>query len=152
MLYKKIVALFLLVFLAGQPSIAEEKLPEFTSVKAGDKAPFAGFLFTPAAITKIYTTTEEEKKELELQHTAEVGSLNLEIQRQIELRVSELAVKNKFIQDLTKNKDTEINNREKIIRDLQEENSANKFFIAGSFVAGVLLTGTIFYIASGLSR
>lgn len=152
MLYKKLVSLFLLITLAGQIAIAEDKQPVFTHIKAGEKAPFAGFLFTPEAITKVYTTVEEEKKELELQHNAEVGSLNLEVQRQTELRISEIAIKNKFIENLTKNKDKEIENREVIIRGLQEEISANKFFVIGSFAAGVVLTGVVFYAVSGIVK
>ena len=152
MLYRKLVSVFLLIFLVGNIAIAEDKKPEFTTLNPGDKAPFYGFLFTPEAITKIYVTTEEEKKRAELEHNSEVSLLNLEIQRVTELKIIEIAVKNKLITDVTNNKNKEIELREKIIRDFQEEREANKFFIAGSFLAGIVLTGTIVYFVSGITK
>ena len=152
MTIRKIVSIFLLITLVGRFSIAEEKTTDFTVVQAGVPAPFFGYLFTPAAIAKIYSITEEEKKKLELECTSDIASLNLELQRNTELKNSDIAAKNKLIVDLTNLKNEELNNRDRIIKDLQEERTANKFYIAGSFIAGILLTGTIVYFTTSMIK
>ena len=56
------------------------------------------------------------------------------------------------LEDITSLKNKEILAREKLLEQVEDERFKNKLFIAGSFVAGILLTGTIFYIASGFNK
>lgn len=152
MLFKKIVAVFLLVFLAGRIAIAEDKNEEFTYVKVGQTAPFTGYLFTPAAIAKITTTCSEDLRRAELECTTDIANLNLDIKRITEIRDSEIYIKDNLLAELTKLKNEEIIAREKLLNNIEEERNRNKLFIAGSFLAGILLTGSVFYIISGIVK
>ena len=149
MLYRKVIALFLLVFLAGWNPIANaEEL--FTHVKKDEPARFTGYLFTPEAITKIYTTCKEEVERKELECTADISSINLELSKTKELLTIDLTAKDNIIEKLTKLKNDEILARERIIQDFESERARNNIFLVGSFLAGALLTGTIVYLVSGV--
>ena len=152
MLYKKTVALILLVSLVGWGSIAKCQDLSFTNVRAGDRVPFTGYLFTPEAIVKVYSVCNEDIKKKELECTADITSVNLELQRIKEISSIELASKDKLIEDITKLKNEEVIAREKLLQNVETERFRNKIFIVSSFIGGVLLTGTIFYIAVGLTK
>ncbi len=146
MSFKKLVCIFLLVFLAGRISIAQETRRTFVHIKLGEPAKFTGYLFSPEAIAKVYSVCEEDVKLCKLECTSDVTALNLEIQRVTELKAVEIAVKNRLITDITKLKDGAIADRDKLIINIEEERLRNKFYIAGAFVGGIILTGSIFYI------
>jgi len=149
MLYKKLISLFLLVFLVGRISIAESKLPEFTTVKTGQVAPFSGYLFTPQAVAQMLTTIDEEKEKERAEHTAEVASLRLDIQAETERRIAENAASNSLLEQITKAKDEQLKEREKKIASLEGQKFIDNILIAGSFVAGVALTAGIVYLTAG---
>lgn len=148
MFFKKLVCIFLLVSLVGRISIAQETKPVFTHIKAGEPAKFTGYLFSPEAIAQVYSVCEEDVKLCKLNCEGEITTLNLEIQRVTELKLVEIAVKDKLITDITKLKDSAITERDKLILNIEEERDRNKFYFAGAFISGILLTGTIFYFAN----
>ena len=153
MFARKFIALFLLISLVGRIAIAQDiKKPEFMYIKSGEIAKMAGYLFSPEAIAQVYTKCKADLEQKELECTADMNSLNLEIERIKEQNIIEISAKDKLIEDITSLKNKEILAREKLLEQVEDERFKNKLFIAGSFVAGILLTGTIFYIASGLVK
>jgi len=152
MLYKKIISFFLLVFLVGRVSIAEEKRPEFTTVKAGQQAPFSGYLFTPEAMAQMLAQIDEDKRKQDAEHTAEVATLKLDIQSETERRIAESAVHTRLVEDLNKAKQEQIAIRDRRISELESEKIFNNLLVAGSFVAGIALTAGIVYITTGMAR
>ena len=152
MLYKKLVSLFLLVFLASRICIAETKPPEFTTVKTGEPAPFFGYLFTPQAIAQMLTTIDEDKRKQEAEHTAEVKSLRLDVQAETERRIADNAANANLLEQLRRAKEEQLRERDKKIASLEGQKFIDNILIAGSFVAGVALTAGIVYLTAGAVR
>jgi len=149
MLSKKTISLFLLVFLVGRTAIAQENLPSFSILDSGDPAPFSGYLLNPAAVAKVVTDREEDKKTLQAQCDAEKAKINLDIAKVREQKDAELAIKTNLVENITILKDSQIKERDKKIIDLQSQTTLDKFLIGGSFIAGIGLTVGILYLATG---
>ena len=152
MCFKKLMAIFLLITLAGRIAIAEEKVPEFTRVVEGNSAPFTGYLFTPAAITKIITTAEEDKKRAIAECQAETASVTLDLTKETELRTAELNSSSKLLTDIKELKDREIRDRDRKISLLEGDKVFSNILIVGSFLAGAALTAGIVYAVSGVVK
>ena len=149
MCFKKLMAIFLLITLAGRIAIAQEKIPEFTRITTGQSAPFTGYLFTPAAIAKVVSTAEEDKNKAVAECEAETTSVKLELGRETEQRIVELAGKDLLLKDIRDIKDREIRERDAKISLLEGDKVFSNILIAGSFIAGVALTAGIVYITAG---
>lgn len=149
---KLLFLIFLLVVLAGNISIAENKKPEFVYLRTGEVAIFDGYLFTPEAVVQIHTITESEKEQqkLEFNHKLELASIELE--RIKKLNESEKALHTSLLANTVRLKDDIIKGKEEAIKKLQNKELANKLFITGAFIAGVALTYTTFYLTTGLVR
>jgi len=141
-MFKKIVAFFMLLALAARPSIAQNQDESFTAVSGGEITPFSGFLFTPDGLARIYTTVEEERKRREIQYNAQLGKLTIEIDRVNSLMRTEIGSRDRLILDITTQKN-------ETIADLSGQLSLTPWYTAGAFLAGILLTGTVFYFAVG---
>lgn len=152
MSFQKLMAIFLLITLAGRIAIAEDKVPEFTRVTEGQTAPFTGYLFTPAAIAKVVSKSEEDKNKAVAECEAEVNNVRLDLSRETELRTIETASSKRLIRDLTEFKETAIEERNKRIALLESDKVLSNVLIVGSFLAGAALTTGIIYITSGVIK
>ena len=150
---RKFIALFLLIILAGRVAIAEDtNTSVFTYVKVGEAAKFAGYLFSPEAIAKVYSTCKSDLEQKELECTADINSRNIDLDRLKEIHISEISIKNKLIEDISKLKEEETVSKEKLIKEIELERDRNKLFIAGAFLGGILITGTIMYFTAGIVK
>lgn len=149
MCFKKLMAIFLLIILAGRVAIADNNVPEFTTVSEGQIAPFTGYLFTPAAIAKVVTTAEEDKRTAVTECEAETVSVRLELTRETELRAIESASAKRLLKDLGESKDRAIEERNKRISLLEADKVFSNILIVGSFLAGAALTAGVVYITAG---
>lgn len=152
MSFQKLMAIFLLITLAGRIAIAEDVMPEFTRVSEGQIAPFTGYLFTPAAIVKVINKGEEDKNKAVAECEAETVNVRLELSRETEIRTIETASNKRLIKDLTESKERAIEERNKKIALLESDKVFSNILIVGSFLAGAALTTGIIYITSGVTR
>ncbi len=145
MFLKKAVALFLLIMLAGQTGIAEDKKEVFQHVTVGEPVPFEGFLFTPEALVKIYISTEEENKKLKLECDNKLILKDIDMQKLMDLSASETRINAKLLADTVQSKDEIIENKEQLLKKLDRRIAIDKLLMLGSFIAGTALTFTIVY-------
>lgn len=146
---KKLFFLILLIVSVGRIAIAEDKKLEFAVLKAGQVAPFDGYIFTPESMSVIYSKMEEEIKLAKLagEHNLELAQIDL--QRVMDLNESERRIQAKLLQDTIIAKDEIIQNKIDFISKIQNSNSANKYWIVGGFIAGSALTFGIMYFTAG---
>lgn len=149
---KFIFVLFLLAMLVGKVAIAEDKKPEFTSVKSGEVVPYDGYIFTPEAIVKIYTKSEEDIRKLKTEYEYKLELSQIDIQRLNDLSANERRIQAKLLQDTIISKDQIIELRERDIKKLQMHRTLDKFVIAGSFIVGCIVTYTVVYNTIGLVK
>lgn len=149
---KKFFVVILLIMLAGRSSIAEESKPQFTKVNSGEVAPFTGYLFTPEAISKVVSKSEEAVNKVRAECTASTDSLQLDLKRAAELSAATIASKERSIIEITESKKRELEERNRQIKLLEGDKVFGNFLIAGSFVAGIALTVGIVYITNGVAR
>lgn len=131
----------MLLILAARPSIAQDQEESFTSIEENEPAPFTGFLFRPAALAKIYADIEQQERTKQLQFDTKLAEVSLELAKVRDLHRVELEGKDLILERIT----TEKNKR---IADLTGQVEGQKWFTAGAFIAGVLLTGSVFYFIS----
>lgn len=131
----------MLLILAVRPAIAEDKTSEdesFTHISIGERAPYDGFLFTPSALAAIYADSEHSDASLQLDFERKLGSINLDIRRLKELHLLELQSRDNTLDRIVSVKNS-------TITDLNIQLEWNKWFIAGSFFVGVLVTGFTYH-------
>jgi hypothetical protein len=140
-MFKKILACFMLLILAARPAIAEDKTPEdesFMHISLGEQAPYDGFLFTPGALSAVYAESERTEKILRLDFESKLAAINLDIKKLREIHRIEIENKDNTLERIVSNKNSTITN-------LNTQLEWNKWFIAGSFFAGVLVTGFTYH-------
>lgn len=149
MCIKKLVALFLLITLAGRIAIAEDVIPEFTRLSEGQNAPFDGYLFTPAAIARVVSTGEEGRRKAVAKCQNETEIIRLDLRKETERRTVELTAKDRLLKDMIEIKDKQIREREDKISLLEGDKVFSNVLIISSFLAGAALTAGVVYITAG---
>lgn len=144
--------LFLLVLLVGKVSIAEDKKVDFINIKAGESAGFDGYLFTPEAIVKIYTKTEEDTKKVKLEYENKLELSIIETDRIKQLAESEKMIHTNLLTNSLRLKNEVIEDQQKTINSLHNTVLLNKLLIVGAFIAGSVVTYTIVYYSVGLVK
>lgn len=152
MFVKKLVSVFLLIVLAGNIAIAQENKPEFQPVKAGEVYPFDGYLLSPKAAAQIVSKSEEDKAKLKLECNNKLVLADIEKERVIEINTSQGKIQQQLLNDTISAKDKIIDGNIKTINSLETSISVHRIFIVGGFLAGMLLTTTLFYYSSGMSK
>jgi hypothetical protein len=151
-MFKKMVALFLLVMLAGQVSIAEESKYEFTSLNRGDESPYFGYLLKPETLVKIYTEVEEKEKRSKLECNAKLANINLDLNKLSETKDIEKQILIKTYEELLTGRREQLLAQQNKINNLNSTILADKFFIAGSFLAGIIITTSVIYFTASLPK
>lgn len=142
----------LLIISVGKVSIAEEKKPEFMPIKAGEVSAIDGYVFTPEAIVKIYTKTEEEVKLVKLEAETKLELAQIDLQKVIDLNVSEKRIQEQLLKDTILAKDEIIQQKLNIIAALEKSNKINNYKAIGGFIVGSLITFTIVYFTVDVLR
>ncbi len=141
---KKFLLIFVLLFLAAPPSIAQEVDESFTSVEEGQKVPYSGYLFRPEALAKIYTDVEQQEKAKELEFESKLKAIQLDLAKLKDIHRVELETKDLLYERVTKAKDATIS-------DLSGTVAMQKWLIAGAFVLGIFAAGgTVYYLSSAV--
>jgi len=148
-MFRKLIALFLLVTLAGQMAIAQEAKYLFTTISIGEEAPYNGYLLKPETLVKIYTESEEKEKRTKLECNAKLANINLDLNKLSETKDIEKQVLVKTYEELLTGRREQLLVQQNKINDLNNTILADKFFILGSFGAGIILTLSILYFSQG---
>lgn len=149
---KNFVLVILLVLSVGRIAIAEDKKPEFMPIKAGEVSSVSGYVFTPEAIVRIYTKTEEEVKTVKAQYEYKLNLAQIDIQKLTDLTSSERRIQDQLLKDTILAKDEVIQNKIDTIQRLERNNSLNNLKVVGGFLAGSLITFTIVYLTADMLR
>jgi hypothetical protein len=114
--------------------------PQFTALKEGEPAPFAGRLFNDEAVTKIVVEDRFKIEQCNLQIDYEKEKLNLAHSYELKQNKIELESQIKILQ-------TKVDLRDERIKDLEKLSKPIKpiFYIAGGFIVGAGATIGITY-------
>jgi hypothetical protein len=149
-MFNKLVTSFLLVTLVGQLAIAQEAKYLFTTISAGDEAPYNGYLLKPETLVKIYTDSEEKEKRQKLECNAKLANINLDLSKLTESKDIERDVIVKSYEELLTNRRKQLLAQQNTINELNSTIVADRIFIVGSFGAGIILAITITYFVAGM--
>ena len=141
-----VILCFSLIFLPMVVKAEEVKLNgQVTSLKLGQKAPYAGILLDPTAASKMFVDQKYAKLEIEL-------SLRKEFARQLAdkrlafdlLKVEHDSLK-KIHQETLKIRDQQINALDIALKKELGKNDNSEWWLAGGVVIGIVLSIAVFY-------
>lgn len=149
MIIKKFLALLTLsALLVGWTPIAyagELEDEHFSEIKAGELAAEDGYFFTEAAVARMIAKQETKLKEITIIKDTEIKKLELNLETVNKKKEIELSISKELYESLLKI-------RQERIDQLVKEQRANDWKLAGGFMAGVVISITIFYAAVQVSK
>lgn len=148
----KNLLIFLLVLLTGTAAIAEESGGEYLPVRAGETVRFDGYLFSPEAIAKVITKSNKDLKTAKLECENKLELASIDMQRLNDLSAMESRVQTKLLNDTILAKDQIIEEKIKRIDHLEKKVNYNSYLIAGSFLAGSIVTFAVIHYTVGTVR
>jgi len=143
---KKIITISLLLL---HSSLALANGPRVTTLELNQKAPFAGTLMSPAAVSQIIAETEMARDECKLRESfveeREKTKCNLSVSN-VQASLDALSGKHESIVDI---KNGEIERLSKIA--LERPGKYNHWWFGGGVVVGIVTSIAIFYAAVEVS-
>ena len=121
------------MFLLVACPVAHAEMPEFTSLKKGEEAPFAGRLFNDAALAQLIVEKRFEGKECQLRVEYEVDLMKVHEKYQYDILSAKCEADDMRLNEL-------INIRDEETEHLRERIKPNRsgWWLASGFVAGML--------------
>ncbi len=132
------------MFLLMACPVAHAEVPQFTSLKKGEEAPFSGRLFNDEALAIIIVDKKFEGKECELRVSYEVDLMKAHEKYQYDILTAKCEADDMRLNELINIREEE----NKLLRD-QIKPNRNGWWVAGGFVTGVLTSIGIMHALKG---
>lgn len=128
------------MFLLMACPVAHAEVPQFTSLKKGEEAPFDGRLFNDEALSIIIVDKKFEDKECELRVSYEVDLMRVQEKYKFDILTATCEADDMRLNELITIRDEEIEFLRK-----QHKPSRSHWWIAGGFIAGAATSIGIMY-------